>query len=592
MNAEDRIIKALENTVIKLYGITPKQSIQLQETRKEFEGDFTFVVYPLLPVSRKSPEQTATELGQAIIEAVQEVESFQVIKGFLNLKMSPYYWMSRLQDIADTPAYGTKPHSGKTVMVEFSSPNTNKPLHLGHIRNNLLGWSVSRIMEANGHRVIKVNLVNDRGIHICKSMLAWQKSGLNTTPESSGQKGDHLVGDFYILFEKQYKEQVQEMVNSGVDREQALKDAPLMQEAQSMLVKWEQGDGEVVGLWKKMNGWVYDGFEQTYSRMGISFDKTYYESDTYLLGKELVVKGLEEGVFYRNPDNSVWCDLTQEGLDRKLLLRADGTSVYMTQDLGTAVSRYKEYGFDSHIYVVGNEQNYHFQVLKLILKKLGFSWADDIIHLSYGMVELPEGKMKSREGTVVDADDLIDNMVETAREMSLESGKLEDMTPQDREQLFNMLGMGALKYFILKVDPRKTMLFDPRESIDFNGNTGPFIQYTFARIRSILRKAGEHNYRSRLFNRPMIEKELRLIKLMTTYPLVVEESGLNYAPSLIANFGFDLAREFNQYYHEISVLHEPDEQLRSQRLFLLEQVARLLESSMELLGIILPERMW
>ncbi|HOT54906.1 MAG TPA: arginine--tRNA ligase, partial [Bacteroidales bacterium] len=494
-------------------------------------------------------------------------------------------------DIADTPAYGTKPHSGKTVMVEFSSPNTNKPLHLGHIRNNLLGWSVSRIMEANGHRVIKVNLVNDRGIHICKSMLAWQKSGLNTTPESSGQKGDHLVGDFYILFEKQYKEQVQEMVNSGVDREQALKEAPLMQEAQSMLVKWEQGDGEVVGLWKKMNGWVYDGFEQTYSRMGISFDKTYYESDTYLLGKELVVKGLEEGVFYRNPDNSVWCDLTQEGLDRKLLLRADGTSVYMTQDLGTAVSRYKEYGFDSHIYVVGNEQNYHFQVLKLILKKLGFSWADDIIHLSYGMVELPEGKMKSREGTVVDADDLIDNMVETAREMSLESGKLEDMTPQDREQLFNMLGMGALKYFILKVDPRKTMLFDPRESIDFNGNTGPFIQYTFARIRSILRKAGEHNYRSRLFNRPMIEKELRLIKLMTTYPLVVEESGLNYAPSLIANFGFDLAREFNQYYHEISVLHEPDEQLRSQRLFLLEQVARLLESSMELLGIILPERM-
>ena len=591
MNAEDRIIKALENTVIKLYGITPKQSIQLQETRKEFEGDFTFVVYPLLPVSRKSPEQTATELGQAIIEAVQEVESFQVIKGFLNLKMSPYYWMSRLQDIADTPAYGTKPHSGKTVMVEFSSPNTNRPLHLGHIRNNLLGWSVSRIMEANGHRVIKVNLVNDRGIHICKSMLAWQKSGLNTTPESSGQKGDHLVGDFYILFEKQYKEQVQEMVNSGVDREQALKEAPLMQEAQSMLVKWEQGDGEVVGLWKKMNGWVYDGFEQTYSRMGISFDKTYYESDTYLLGKELVVKGLEEGVFYRNPDNSVWCDLTQEGLDRKLLLRADGTSVYMTQDLGTAVSRYKEYGFDSHIYVVGNEQNYHFQVLKLILKKLGFSWADDIIHLSYGMVELPEGKMKSREGTVVDADDLIDNMVETAREMSLESGKLEDMTPQDREQLFNMLGMGALKYFILKVDPRKTMLFDPRESIDFNGNTGPFIQYTFARIRSILRKAGEHNYRSRLFNRPMIEKELRLIKLMTTYPLVVEESGLNYAPSLIANFGFDLAREFNQYYHEISVLHEPDEQLRSQRLFLLEQVARLLESSMELLGIILPERM-
>lgn len=592
MNAEIVINKALDNALRKLYGTEPgQQPIQVQATRKEFEGDFTVVVFPLLSISKKSPEHTASELGQAILETVPEIESFQVIKGFLNLKMSPFYWMSMLQDIAQTPRYGSKPRSGKTVMVEFSSPNTNKPLHLGHVRNNLLGWSVSRILEANGHKVIKVNLVNDRGIHICKSMLAWQKSGLNATPQSTGKKGDHLVGDFYILFEKQYKEQIKELVGRGMDQEQALKEAPLMCEAQSMLVKWEQGDKEVINLWKKMNGWVYEGFEQTYKRMGISFDKIYYESDTYLLGKELVIKGLEDGVFYRNQDGSVWCDLTPEGLDHKLLLRADGTSVYMTQDLGTAVSRYKEFNFDFHVYVVGNEQNYHFQVLKVLLKKLGFSWADDIMHLSYGMVELPEGKMKSREGTVVDADDLMDDMVETARETSLESGKLEDMTPRGQERLFNILGMGALKYFILKVDPRRTMLFDPRESIDFNGNTGPFIQYTFARIRSILRKAGERNYQARLHNQPMLDKELRLIKLMTTYPQVLEDAAVSCSPAMVANFSFDLAREFNQYYHEVSVLHEPDDQLRAQRLLLLEQVAGLLESSMDLLGITLPERM-
>jgi arginyl-tRNA synthetase len=592
MNAEIVINKALDNALRKLYGTEPgQQPLQVQATRKEFEGDFTVVVFPLLSISKKSPEHTASELGQAILETVPEIESFQVIKGFLNLKMSPFYWMSMLQDIAQTPRYGSKPRSGKTVMVEFSSPNTNKPLHLGHVRNNLLGWSVSRILEANGHKVIKVNLVNDRGIHICKSMLAWQKSGLNATPQSTGKKGDHLVGDFYILFEKQYKEQVKELVGRGMDQEQALKEAPLMCEAQSMLVKWEQGDKEVINLWKKMNGWVYEGFEQTYKRMGISFDKIYYESDTYLLGKELVIKGLEDGVFYRNQDGSVWCDLTPEGLDHKLLLRADGTSVYMTQDLGTAVSRYKEFNFDFHVYVVGNEQNYHFQVLKVLLKKLGFSWADDIMHLSYGMVELPEGKMKSREGTVVDADDLMDDMVETARETSLESGKLEDMTPRGQERLFNILGMGALKYFILKVDPRRTMLFDPRESIDFNGNTGPFIQYTFARIRSILRKAGERNYQARLHNQPMLDKELRLIKLMTTYPQVLEDAAVSCSPAMVANFSFDLAREFNQYYHEVSVLHEPDDQLRAQRLLLLEQVAGLLESSMDLLGITLPERM-
>lgn len=592
MNAEIVINKALDNALRKLYGTEPgQQPLQVQATRKEFEGDFTVVVFPLLSISKKSPEQTASELGQAILETVPEIESFQVIKGFLNLKMSPFYWMSMLQDIAQTPRYGSKPRSGKTVMVEFSSPNTNKPLHLGHVRNNFLGWSVSRILEANGHKVIKVNLVNDRGIHICKSMLAWQKSGLNATPQSTGKKGDHLVGDFYILFEKQYKEQIKELVGRGMDQEQALKEAPLICEAQSMLVKWEQGDKEVINLWKKMNGWVYEGFEQTYKRMGISFDKIYYESDTYLLGKELVIKGLEDGVFYRNQDGSVWCDLTPEGLDHKLLLRADGTSVYMTQDLGTAVSRYKEFNFDFHVYVVGNEQNYHFQVLKVLLKKLGFSWADDIMHLSYGMVELPEGKMKSREGTVVDADDLMDDMVETARETSLESGKLEDMTPRGQERLFNILGMGALKYFILKVDPRRTMLFDPRESIDFNGNTGPFIQYTFARIRSILRKAGERNYQARLHNQPMLDKELRLIKLMTTYPQVLEDAAVSCSPAMVANFSFDLAREFNQYYHEVSVLHEPDDQLRAQRLLLLEQVAGLLESSMDLLGITLPERM-
>lgn len=592
MNAEIIITEALGKVVEKLYGSVPApELLQVQTTRKEFEGDYTVVVFPLLRISRKSPEQTGSEIGREILDSLPEIESFQVIKGFLNLKMSSSYWMNRLQDIALTKNYGMGSPSGRTVMIEFSSPNTNKPLHLGHIRNNLLGWSVSRIMEANGHKVVKVNLVNDRGIHICKSMLSWLRYGQNVTPESSGIKGDHLVGDYYVRFDKQYKEEVKELVNGGMEEEQALREAPILQEAQSMLVKWEQGDEQVLNLWKKMNGWVYRGFDITYKRMGITFDKIYYESETYLLGKELVMKGLKDGVFFRDPDGSIWCDLTSEGLDRKLLLRADGTSVYITQDLGTAVSRYQEYGFDTHVYVVGNEQNYHFQVLKLLLKKLGFSWADDIIHLSYGMVELPEGRMKSREGTVVDADDLMDNMIETARETSLESGKLEDMSPEGQEHLFEILGLGALKYFILKVDPRKTMLFDPRESIDFNGNTGPFIQYTFARIRSILRKAASRGYHSRMYGRPMLEKELRLIKLMTNYPQIIEESGRDYSPAQIANFSFDLAREFNQYYHEVTVLHEEDRDLRDQRLLLLEQVARLLESSMGLLGITLPERM-
>ena len=592
MNAEIIITGALKETVKELYGSYPlPEALQVQATRKDFEGDYTVVVFPLLRLSRKSPEQTAQELGHAMVLQVPEIESFQVIKGFLNLKMSAGYWMQNLEEIATDPYYGKKSGSGKTVMIEFSSPNTNKPLHLGHIRNNLLGWSVSKIMEANGHHVIKVNLVNDRGIHICKSMLAWLKFGENNTPETTGIKGDHLVGDYYVRFDKEYKEQVRELERRGIEQETAQKEAPIMKEAQDMLVRWEQGDPAVIGLWEKMNGWVYSGFDRTYERMGVSFDTIYYESRTYLLGKELVMKGLEKGVFYKNEDGSVWCDLTQDGLDKKLLLRADGTSVYMTQDLGTAVSRYEASHFHTHVYVVGNEQNYHFQVLRLILKKLGYSWADNIIHLSYGMVELPEGKMKSREGTVVDADDLMDNMVETARETSEESGKLEDMPEEEKAELFEILGMGALKYFILKVDPRKTMLFDPRESIDFNGNTGPFIQYTYARIRSILRKARERGYASNLHGIPMLEKEWRLIKLMTDFPRVIEESAKEFSPAQIANFSFDLAREFNQYYHEVSVLHEENALVREQRLLLLNQVSKLLKLSMELLGIVLPERM-
>ena len=592
MNAETIILEALAEAVLKLYGTVPDpELLQVQGTRKEFEGDVTVVVFPLLKISRKSPQQTGTELGQVLTDTLQEVASFQVIQGFLNLKMTPEFWTNTLQQMAATPEYGMKAPSGKTVMVEYSSPNTNKPLHLGHIRNNLLGWSVSRIMEANGHRVIKVNLVNDRGIHISKSMLAWQKWGKNETPETAEKKGDHLVGDYYVLFNEKYQQQIEELTRQGILREQAEKEAPVIVEAQDMLVKWEQGDPKVMDLWKKMNGWVYKGFDQTYKRLGVSFDKIYYESNTYLLGKQLVEKGLEDGVFYRNPDGSVWCDLTENGLDQKLLLRADGTSVYMTQDLGTAVSRYNESRFDTHVYVVGNEQNYHFQVLKVILKKLGYTWSDNLFHLSYGMVELPEGKMKSREGTVVDADDLMDKMVETARETSQESGKLEDMAPEEQNKLYEILGLGALKYFILKVDPKKTMLFDPKESIDFNGNTGPFIQYTYARIQSILRKAQEQNYEARMHGLPMLEKELRLIRLMAGYPQVVEEAGAAFSPAQIANFCYELAREFNQYYHEVTVLHEENTKLRDQRLLLLGQVAALLDSAMNLLGIVLPERM-
>lgn len=592
MMLEEIIIHSLEKAVNAVYGVEPqKEMLQVQATRKEFEGDLTAVMFPLLKLSRKSPEQTGQAIGEWMLANESRIESFQVIKGFLNLKMSSEYWKDQLREIERSREYGFASDSGKTIVIEFSSPNTNKPLHLGHVRNNLLGWSVSRLMEANGHRVIRVNLVNDRGIHICKSMLAWQKYGNGQTPASTGMKGDHLVGDYYVRFDKEYKEQVRQLMRGGMEQEIAEREAPLMKEAQEMLVKWEQGDSAILSLWKTMNGWVYDGFESTYKRMGVSFHKTYYESETYLLGKELVAEGLKKGVFYRKDDGSVWCDLTPDGLDQKLLLRSDGTSVYMTQDLGTAGRRYDEYRFDSQIYVVGNEQNYHFQVLKLILRKLGFPWAENIIHLSYGMVELPEGKMKSREGTVVDADDLMDNMVITARETSLELGKLEDMTPGEQTILFETLGMGALKYFILKVDPRKTMLFDPRESIDFNGNTGPFIQYTYARICSILRKAIELGYQPEMCDKPMIEKELRLVKLMTQYPQVIKDSGVAYSPAQVANFCFELAKEFNQYYHETSVLKEEDQCVRAQRLVLLKQVAKLLELSMNILGIILPEKM-
>lgn len=592
MNAHTIISQALEEAIRQLYGVTPSPEVlQIQETRKEFEGDFTVVVFPLLKISKKSPVETAEALGNHMVQSEERIASYQVIKGFLNLQMSGPFWMQMLEHIAHTPDYGQKDPSGKTVMVEYSSPNTNKPLHLGHIRNNLLGWSVSRIMEANGHKVIKVNLVNDRGIHISKSMLAWEQYGENETPESSGKKGDHFVGDYYVLFNDKYKEQIKALEEQGKSVEEAEKEAPLIRQAQEMLIKWEQGDKDVLDLWKKMNGWVYEGFDQTYERMGVSFDKIYYESDTYLLGKQLVEEGLKQGVFFQKQDGSVWCDLTEEGLDQKLLLRSDGTSVYMTQDLGTAVSRYDESAFNKHIYVVGNEQNYHFQVLKVLIKKLGYPWADDLIHLSYGMVELPDGRMKSREGTVVDADDLMDQMVETARVTSGESAKLEDMLPEEKEQLYETLGMGALKYFILKVDPRKTMLFNPKESIDFNGHTGPFIQYTYARIQSILRKARERGYKARISDRPMEETECGLIKIMASYPHVLEEAGTSYSPAQVANFCYDLAKEFNKYYHEVTVLHEEDTILRDQRLALLKQVAGLLKRAMDILGIVLPERM-
>lgn len=593
MNIEQFLQQHVSRCIESLYGDTGGAPVQIQKTRKEFEGDMTLVVFPLLKLSRKSPEATAEEIGSALVGAVPEISGYNVVKGFLNISLSPRFWAERLNEILSTPGYGRRAANGRTVMVEYSSPNTNKPLHLGHVRNNLLGYSVSLILEAAGYRVIKVNLVNDRGIHICKSMLAWQKFGRGETPASSGKKGDHLVGDYYVAFDKAYKAEVKELTAAGMSEEEAKREAPIMREAQQMLRRWEAKDPEVYSLWETMNGWVYEGFDKTYEAMGVGFDKVYYESQTYLLGKSIVEEGLAKGVFYRRDDGSVWCDLTSDGLDEKLLLRGDGTSVYMTQDLGTAFRRFEDNRLDDMIYVVGNEQNYHFQVLKLVLKKLGYAdWSDHITHLSYGMVELPEGKMKSREGTVVDADDLIEGMVSTAREMSAELGKLDGCSEEEANAVSTMVGLGALKYFILKVDPKKTMLFDPRESIDFNGNTGPFIQYTHARIRSVLRKAAEAGIDfGGAATADYLREEIDLVKSLTEYPSVVKSAGENFAPSVVGAYVYELAKQFNGYYHDHSILKEENAGVRTMRLQLAQQVARVIKEGMKLLGIDVPERM-
>ncbi len=589
---QERAAAAME----ALYGAKVDPSVlQVQVTRKEFEGDYTLVCFPLLKISHAAPDATGNALGQWLVANVPEIAAYNSVKGFLNLLFSPVYWDEMFAAIAADPDFGQLPSTGRRIMVEFSSPNTNKPLHLGHIRNNLLGDSVSRLLKAGGNEVIKSTIVNDRGVHICKSMLAWQKEFQGKTPESTGIKGDHLVGDCYVAFDKMYKAEVAGLVAGGMSEEEAKKKAPSLVEAHDMLVKWEQNDPEVRGLWSMMNGWVYKGFDETYAALGISFDQVDHESETYLLGKELVQKGLQTGVFEKEADGSVWCDLTADGLDRKLVLRGDGTSVYITQDLGTAERRFDTYKLDSHVYVVGNEQDYHFQVLKLILKKLGFGWADQIYHLSYGMVELPEGKMKSREGTVVDADDLIQSMYEEAKKTSEESGKLADLSDKEKDALYHMIGLGALKYFIIKVDPKKTMLFNPKESIDFNGNTGPFIQYTHARIRSILRKAGEQGI---AFGPADVTtalepsaKEIRLVKLLGLYPAKVAEANAALSPAVIANYAYDLAKEFNQYYHDTPVLKEEDAAVLRFRLVLIDTLARTLRSAMALLGIQLPDRM-
>ena len=576
MSTEQFIASRAVQAVKALYGADVEQGVmQIGPTRKDFEGDYTLVVFPLLRISRKAPAATAQEIGEWLTANCPEISSFNAVQGFLNLCLSNIYWREVLEEVTSDPGFGTLPSTGRRVMVEFSSPNTNKPLHLGHIRNNLLGAGVSELLKAAGDDVIKATLVNDRGVHICKSMYAWEKLFDGATPESTGIKGDHLVGDCYVAYAKLEKEHPE-----------------VIDDVHQMLIKWEEGDPQVRALWEKMNGWVFDGFEQTYKALGISFDRTYYEHDTYLLGKELVQKGLDMGVFVRDPDGSVWCDLTSDGLDRKLLLRSDGTSVYMTQDLGTAERRFSEYKLDSHVYVVGDEQNYHFQVLKLVLRKLGFEWADQIFHLSYGMVELPEGKMKSREGTVVDADDLIEKMYQEAKATSEESGKLEGIADEEKERLYRMIGLGALKYFILKVDPKKKMLFNPKESIDFNGNTGPFIQYTHARICSILRKASESGIQAGIAPDAVLSpKEIRLVKLIATYPQKVGEAAAAYSPALIANFAYDLAKEFNQYYHDTPILKEENEAVLKFRLALIDTLARTLRHAMALLGISLPERM-
>ena len=594
MSIDQILAEATATAVKELYGVDfPAEKIVPQTTKKEFEGNETIVVFPFLKASRKAPDMTAQEIGEHMLAHCEAVEKFNVIKGFLNITIKPSFWTGVLQHVASTPNYGftTANDDSQLVMIEYSSPNTNKPLHLGHVRNNLLGYSLSKIMEANGYKVVKTNIVNDRGIHICKSMLAWLKWGEGATPESTGKKGDHLIGDFYVAFDKHYKAEVKELVEKGMSQEEAEKQAPLIQEAHDMLRRWEAGDPEVRALWKKMNDWVYDGFDKTYKRMGVSFDKIYYESDTYLVGRDTVLEGLEKGLFYRKEDNSVWADLTPDGLDHKLLLRSDGTSVYMTQDIGTAQLRYKDYPIDRMIYVVGNEQNYHFQVLSLLLDKLGFKWGKDLVHFSYGMVELPNGKMKSREGTVVDADELMDEMIATATEMAGEPGRLQGVPDDERDNVLRMIGLGALKYFILKVDPRKTMLFDPSESIDFNGNTGPFIQYTHARIQSVLRKSGENYNAVDISNVAPNDKETSLIQRLADFTTVVADAGRNYSPALIANYVYDLAKEYNQFYHDCSILREQDEKVRAFRLLLSATVASVIRRGMGLLGIEVPDRM-
>ena len=594
MNIENYMTSCALEALTSLYGNVEAGAVQIQKTRKEFEGDYTLVVFPFLKQSRKSPEQTAEEVGKKICESCPEVESYNVVKGFLNLSLSHDFWCKLFNETAVSENFGTAPKNGNRVMVEYSSPNTNKPLHLGHIRNNLLGYSVARILEAAGSDVTKVNLVNDRGVHICKSMLAWQMFGGGETPESSGMKGDHLVGKYYVAFDTAYKKEIKELMEKGMSEDEAKKEAPVMKKAQEMLRKWEAKDPEVYSLWQTMNGWVYKGFDKTYADMGVSFDKIYYESQTYLLGKELVEEGLAKGVFYRRDDNSVWINLEADGLDEKLLLRGDGTSVYMTQDMGTALSRHEEFNFDKMIYVVGNEQNYHFQVLKLILKKLGYDWADQIYHLSYGMVELPNGKMKSREGTVVDADDLIEEMIGTAYEMSKQAGKLDGYGEQEAREIARKVGLGALKYFILKVDPKKTMLFNPQESIDFNGNTGPFIQYTYARIKSVLRKAQESGIEAGEKLAPSFvpaAKEEELIKLLNDFESVVRDAAAAMSPAIVAAYCYDLAKEFNQYYHDFSFLKEENADVRLSRLAIARETSVIIARALALLGIEVPERM-
>ncbi len=589
-----KIQTAVLTAIQELYGQqVPEKMATLQKTRPEFEGNLTLVVFPFLKMSKKAPEQTAQEIGEWLKANCDTISDFNVVKGFLNLSISDTAWLDLLRQIDSDPHYGEKQAKDDSplVMIEYSSPNTNKPLHLGHVRNNLLGWSLAQIMEANGNKVVKTNIVNDRGIHICKSMLAWLRWGNGETPETSGKKGDHLIGDYYVAFDKHYREEVKELVAQGMEEEKAKQEAPLIKEAHEMLVKWEQNDPEVRALWKKMNDWVYAGFDETYKALGVSFDKIYYESNTYLEGKEKVEEGLEKGFFYRREDGSVWADLTKEGLDEKLLIRSDGTSVYMTQDIGTAKLRFQDFPIDQMIYVVGNEQNYHFQVLSILLDKLGFKWGKDLVHFSYGMVELPNGKMKSREGTVVDADDLIAAMVADARKTSDELGKFGDMTEEERQEVARIVGMGALKYFILKVDARKNMLFNPEESIDFNGNTGPFIQYTYARIRSILRKAGEQNYSLSSYLSPLTSKEIDLIQKISEYGAAVEQAGKDYSPSGIANYCYELTKAFNQFYHDFSILNAETEEQKQVRLMIAANVAKTIKNGMALLGIEVPERM-